>query len=86
MLDPNASVVERLVSEFNSASATRGNFESHWEEVSRLALPAYSGTFNNGGNQITPGEKKTQSLYDSINASPKTNGAHGSRGGNTDQR
>lgn len=49
----------------------RGTWESHWTEVSEYVLPMYSDMFFNRG-QITPGQKKTDKLFDSTAPSALT--------------
>lgn len=41
--------VEAIIKRFELAESRRSNFESHWEEIARRILPAYSGSFTGGG-------------------------------------
>ncbi len=57
-------LAEAFIAEFHQMRTHRTTFESHWEEVASLLLPAYKNTFS-FGNLNTPGEKKTQEQLDS---------------------
>lgn len=61
------TLAESVCEEFKRMSAERGPLESHLEEVSRLVVPAYAGSFTSPGMQ-TPGEKRTEHQYDSTAA------------------
>lgn len=50
--------------EFQQLAQNRTTFESHWEEIARIVLPAYSGTFTFGNFQM-PGSKKAFDQIDS---------------------
>lgn len=52
---------EDLVREFKTLQSGRGVWEAHWEEISERLLPRQTGFI---GDQ-TPGEKKTQKVFDS---------------------
>lgn len=58
-------LVDSLIREFEVAASNRLNWESHWEEVAQLVMPSYSGSFTSQGESQTPGQKRTQYLYDS---------------------
>jgi len=53
-----------VVDEFKLLSGNRGTWESHWQEIAERVLPAYSNTFF-ANSYNTPGEKKTEFIYDS---------------------
>jgi hypothetical protein len=44
----------------------RGTWEAHWEEIAQRVMPSYSQTFQS--NQNTPGQKKTEHMFDSTAA------------------
>ncbi|WP_414479831.1 portal protein, partial [Pseudomonas aeruginosa] len=48
----------------SSARGDRGNWESHWTEIAELVLPSYSDMFQSQTNYPTPGQKKTDKLFD----------------------
>jgi len=52
---------EELVTKFSNIKTNRAVWESHWEEIAERILPRQTGFL---GNQ-TPGEKKTQRIFDS---------------------
>ncbi len=58
-------LVDRQLREFEVATSDRGNFESQWEEVAQLVAPSFSGSFTSGGENQSPGAKRTQYVYDS---------------------
>ena len=53
---------QHIWQEFEEISGNRGNWESHWDEIARQVWPAYQGSFN---AQTSPGEKRTEYMYDS---------------------
>lgn len=53
-----------LIAEFHQMRQWRYTFESHWEEVAEILLPAQKNTFTFENFNI-PGEKKTQEQIDS---------------------
>lgn len=61
-IDPR---VEQEVAAFQMAAGERGTWDSHWEEIARVVLPSFSGSFTSNGESQTPGSKRTQHLYDS---------------------
>jgi hypothetical protein len=62
------AIAEEVCREFQEVSGDRGTLESHWQEVTELILPSYSGLFYSNGQYQTPGEKRTQKQYDSNGA------------------
>jgi len=54
-----------LLGEYEAAVGTRGNWESHWEEIAQYVFPSYVGTFTDNGDNTSNGQKKTQYQYDS---------------------
>jgi hypothetical protein len=61
-------IVDEVCREYDTAAGDRGTWESHWQEVAELILPAYSGMFYSHGQYQTPGEKRTSRQYDSNGA------------------
>ncbi|HJW82444.1 MAG TPA: portal protein [Acidiferrobacterales bacterium] len=61
-IDPR---IEQEVAAFQMAAGERGTWDSHWEEIARMVLPSFSGSFTSNGESQTPGSKRTQHLYDS---------------------
>src|SRR3990172_11069268 len=61
-------IADEVCREFQEVSGDRGTWESHWQEVSELILPSYSGMFTTNGQYQTPGEKRTSKQYDSNGA------------------
>lgn len=59
------SVVDALLREFNAVSGQRSVWEAHWEEIAERVYPSYSGLFQSHGLGRTPGEKRTDKIYDS---------------------
>lgn len=54
---------QRVIQLYKDLSGTRGNWESHWQEIAERVYPAYSNTFHH--NYSSPGEKKTEHIFDS---------------------
>lgn len=52
---------QEIYTEFNSLKGTRGNWETHWEEIAERILPRQIGFLG----QRSDGEKKTQKIFDS---------------------
>ena len=61
-------MVDDIVDRFARAESGRSNWESHWEEIAERVIPSYSGIFMSRGEERTPGEKKTEFLFDSTAA------------------
>jgi len=57
------SSAQEVIQLYQDLSGCRGNWESHWQEIAERIYPAYSNTFYN--NYSSPGEKKTQLIFDS---------------------
>lgn len=58
--------VQDVLKRVEKARGDRGNWESHWTEISELVLPAYSDLFQTrGGFYTSNGEKKTERQFDS---------------------
>ena len=53
--------IEAVVKKFDSLSGDRGTWEQHWEEIAERVLPRQLGFVG----ERTPGEKKTQKVFDS---------------------
>jgi hypothetical protein len=60
-------IADEIMKEYQRASATRGNFESHWLEIAQRMLPSHSTAF---GSQVgkSQGEKRNQEIFDSTAA------------------
>lgn len=54
--------------EFELLSGARGNFESHWKEISERVMPSHKNLFQTRGGNQTKGEKRTEELFDSTAA------------------
>jgi hypothetical protein len=54
-------IVEELCQRYKSLKGSRGNWETHWEEVAERVLPRQIGFLG----ERTDGEKKTQKVFDS---------------------
>jgi hypothetical protein len=52
-----------LIQQLNTAMGDRGVWEEHWEDVAKYVLPSYSRSFQSHGLN-TPGEKRTEFMYD----------------------
>lgn len=62
MADADA-IAHSVLKRFEQASADRGIWESHWEEVAKRVFPSYAGSFQAHGLR-TPGEKRTEDMVD----------------------
>ena len=60
----NEQIVAESITDMNNLIRGRTIFESHWEEVAELVLPAHRNTFTRGSYN-SPGEKKTEKQVDS---------------------
>jgi len=67
-LDKQSGTAQQLLREFSALEGNRGTWEAHWEEIAQRVLPAYSQSFTNRGFN-TPGQKKTDYVFDSTAAS-----------------
>ena len=63
--------VQDILRKVESARGDRANWESHWTEIAELILPSYSDLFTSRG-VITPGQKKTEKLFDATAPSALT--------------
>lgn len=57
-------MAQDILQAFGRLSGDRGTWESHWQEIAERILPAYSNTFQSGSLR-TPGEKRTEKIFDS---------------------
>lgn len=62
---------EDILKRVDKARGDRATWESHWTEIAEYVLPAYSDMFLSRG-VITPGEKKTDKVFDSTAQSALT--------------
>lgn len=53
--------VEGILRQYGKLKGTRGTWESHWEEIAERVLPRQMGFLG----ERTPGEKRTQKIFDS---------------------
>lgn len=53
--------VESILRQYGKLKGTRGTWESHWEEIAERVLPRQMGFLG----ERTPGEKRTQKIFDS---------------------
>lgn len=60
-------IADEVIREFDRLWLSRGVFESHWDEIARRIWPNTSMSFN-ALNLRTPGQKRTQDLFDSTAA------------------
>ncbi len=56
-------IAQDVLRRFEKASADRGVWESHWEEIARRVFPSYAGSFQ-ANNLRQPGEKRTEDMVD----------------------
>jgi len=56
--------VEDILERVDAARGERGTWESHWTEIADYVMPSYSDLFL-GRGLITPGQKKTDKVFDS---------------------
>lgn len=59
------SRAQELVRLFDTVQRDRGNWESHWDEISRRFLPAHSNSFQSDLSARTTGEKRNDYILDS---------------------
>lgn len=60
-IDPRA---EDILKRVDKARSDRATWESHWTDIAEYVIPAYSDMFMSRG-VITPGEKKSERVFDS---------------------
>jgi hypothetical protein len=58
----------RILKAYQTMSANRMNWESHWQEIAERIWPNQSRLFNQGWMNRTQGEKRTEHLFDSTAA------------------
>jgi len=63
-MDEAAAVVKR----YDQLESERGTWDSHWDEIAARVLPRYHNTMQNPSLTITPGEKKTELMFDATAA------------------
>lgn len=61
----NQEIAKGICEEFARMQDGRLNFESHWEEIAERMIPAHKQAFNAFGQFQSPGEKRTEFLFDS---------------------
>lgn len=64
----NQDIVQSLIKRFEAEQSRRSTFDMHWEETAKLVFPSFSGTFYGTLGSRTPGDKRTESQYDSTAA------------------
>ncbi|MBK7366136.1 MAG: phage head-tail adapter protein [Nitrosomonas sp.] len=64
----NAEIAAGIIKEFERLRGERGNFETHWKEIAERIWPNQKNLFQQHGSLSSPGEKRTQELYDSTAA------------------
>lgn len=62
------TVAETIIRRFEYASGLRGNWATHWEEIAKRVMPAWSGSFLSNGIIRTQGEKRTEEMVDATAA------------------
>lgn len=62
--DEEAQKYQQIMREFGQHCSYRAPFEKQWEDIARILLPHYSGTFTFGGHP-TPGSNRQQDQIDS---------------------
>lgn len=63
-------IVQQAILEYSSLAGDRGNFESHWLEISERILPNHRNMFRSRSfySLLTKGEKRTEFVFDSTAA------------------
>lgn len=61
-------IAEEICREFSELQGSRGNWESHWQEIAERVFPSNSTMFQSRGMMSTKGEKRTEYLFDSTAA------------------
>jgi hypothetical protein len=64
----NESIAESLIQRNDKLRGERGTWESHWQEIAERVLPRQARQFQTFKTQITPGEKRTEKMFDSTAA------------------
>lgn len=62
------SLVGDIITEYQFLAGDRGNFETHWREISERISPNDRNQFLTRMHQTTTGDKRTQQLFDSTAA------------------
>lgn len=60
-------IAAEICREFELMQGSRGNWESHWQEIAERILPAHSRSFQTQGEQ-TKGDKRNEYVFDSTAA------------------
>lgn len=68
MTNPGNNIASEIIQDFGRISGNRANWESHWQEIAERVWPTMSGQFYGNGLSPTPGEKRTELLFDSTAA------------------
>jgi hypothetical protein len=55
---------EWVVKRYDQLEGERGTWESHWAEIAERVLPRYHNTMQRSTLNITPGEKRTEKMFD----------------------
>lgn len=63
-MDEAAAIIKR----YDQLEGERGTWDAHWEEIAARVLPRYHNTMQNPSLTITPGEKKTELMFDATAA------------------
>lgn len=61
-----SEIAREIIKQHERLNSNRGNWVSQWEEIAQRVIPSLSGTFY--GSQRSPGEKRTELLFDSTAA------------------
>lgn len=61
-----SDLAHSLIKRYDKLKGSRGNWESHWEEIAERVLPRMSGSFD--GIDSTKGEKRTSKMFDATAA------------------
>lgn len=60
------AIADEIIREHQQISGDRGNFESHWLEISERMLPSHKNLFqSNGLNNGSKGDKRNEYIFDS---------------------
>lgn len=62
--DAANAVAEEIIRDYSRLASTRGNWETHWQEIAQRADPSNWKSFKNGG-QNTKGEKRNEFIFES---------------------
>lgn len=67
-MDKNTEIGASICREYQRLAGCRGTWENHWQEIAERCFPAQSQTFQMGQNLRSPGEKRTELIFDSTAA------------------